>query len=206
MLFSSANSFVFPQWIRGGGRGGGPRLSPPECLSDPLLGRHLYVKIRVSSMWIQWIHFFVLSEEWIEKCLSDPKAKLRMDHEDLNPPWCQFGWKVWLKKRIIFREQNITMWKMGLGGRSLFCCCTTSPTSGTAGGARWLWQSWDPIWTRRLMFSFGIKQIVQIQSHPWNSASWSEWIQLGGCSGPERIWGLGQTISCTPVQGSGWPL
>jgi len=35
-----------PRWIRGGGRGGGPRLSPPECLSDPLLGRHLYVKIR----------------------------------------------------------------------------------------------------------------------------------------------------------------
>ena len=129
-------SFVFPQWIRGGGRGGGPRLSPPECLSDPLLGRHLYVKIRVSSMWIQWIHFFVLSEEWIGKCLSDPKAKLRMDHEDLNPPWCQFGWKVWLKKRIIFREQNITMWKMGLGGRSLFCCYTTSLTSGTDGEAR----------------------------------------------------------------------
>ena len=50
MLFTSANSFVFPQWIRGGGRGGGPRLSPPECLSDPLLGRHLYVKIRVSLM------------------------------------------------------------------------------------------------------------------------------------------------------------
>lgn len=36
-----------PRWIRGGSRGGGgARLSPPECLSDPLLGRHLYVKIR----------------------------------------------------------------------------------------------------------------------------------------------------------------
>ena len=34
------------------------------------------------------------------------------------------------------REQNITMWKMGPGGRSLFCCCMTSLTSGMDGEAR----------------------------------------------------------------------
>ena len=37
-----------PQWVRGGVRGGA-RLSPPDCLSDPLLGRHGYAKIRVGS-------------------------------------------------------------------------------------------------------------------------------------------------------------
>ena len=34
-----------PRWLRGGSIRSSARLSPPECLSDPLLGRHMYAKI-----------------------------------------------------------------------------------------------------------------------------------------------------------------
>ena len=46
-----SDTLYIPQlWRRKGLEADPLRESPPECLSDPMLGRHLYVKINVGSL------------------------------------------------------------------------------------------------------------------------------------------------------------
>jgi hypothetical protein len=55
-FFVTFGAIFFQLWRRSLQGPEAMRESPPECLSDPMLGRHLYVKINVS-----WKKIFIES-------------------------------------------------------------------------------------------------------------------------------------------------
>ena len=81
------------QWIRGGSGKCGPRLSPPECLSDPLLGRHLYVKIRVSCFFCKSLSFLFTKADCSIFALSVVSCSMRK--------WILPGNKIPLRRKWV---------------------------------------------------------------------------------------------------------
>ena len=155
------------QWIRGGGRGGGPRLSPPECLSDPLLGRHLYVKIRVGWSIKVWVDC---------ENLNGPGNKISLCGKWVSETGAGFAVARLLRLLVRLEKSGDFDWQL-----------------------HWLGQ-YEPEDSN--LSSKSNRQKIKTYLHKF-SASRPEWIQLGGGSGLERLWGFGQTFSGTPVQGWG---